>query len=450
MTDQPHKNAVVLVLDPDPVFQALAAEALGAGGFMTIPVARWDGSQAHSRPERYCAVLLDGLLQGEGVEEVVGWAVGQRPPVPVIVVSKTGSVEQAVRLMRLGAADYLMKPVCAQLLLQSVVRAVRQGIGTGPSRQPPDAGRHLVATDERMVRLLAVARRIAATRSTVLIQGESGTGKEMLAAYIHRHSERPEAPYVAINCAALPDSLAESELFGHEKGAFTGAVTRKSGKFELADGGTLVLDEIGEMSRPLQAKLLRALQERKVDRVGGLRPVSVDVRVIAISNVDLKAAVRDGRFREDLYYRIHVVPLILPPLRERTGDIRPLADHFVTSCCERNRLSPVVVAPETYARLEAYPWRGNVRELENTLERSVLMNACQVLLPEHLVFDEPISSRVDAPSAVLSGQTVHDMEKTLIFDTLRSVDDNRTQAAKLLGISIRTLRNKLKLYQESG
>ena len=455
MIEESDKNTAVLILDRDPAFQAFATEVLEAGGFMTITPTGWDDAKAECGNGPYCAILVDGMLQGTGVDPVIGWGVECVPPVPVIVVSKEGSVDQAVRFMRLGAADYLMKPIPADLLLQAMVRAIRQvkgnNIPQGLMREGvPEAGRIFVATDDRILRLLAVARRIAPTRSTVLIQGESGTGKEMLAAYIHRHSDRPSAPYVAVNCAALPDNLAESELFGHEKGAFTGAVTRKPGKFELANGGTLVLDEIGEMSRLLQAKLLRALQERQVDRVGGRRPIPVDVRVIAISNMDLKAAVRDGRFREDLYYRIHVVPLVIPPLRERASDIKALAGHFVEACCERNHLPPVAIASETYRRLETYPWKGNVRELENTLERSVLMNAGPVLLPEHLVFDEPAATGADAPSTPETGKTVHDMEKSLIFNTLKSVDDNRTQAAKLLGISIRTLRNKLKLYQESG
>jgi transcriptional regulator with PAS, ATPase and Fis domain len=272
-----------------------------------------------------------------------------------------------------------------------------------------------------------------------------------LAAYVHHHSRNPQAPYVAVNCAALPDTLAESELFGHEKGSFTGAIGRKIGKFELAKQGSLVLDEISEMPLPLQAKLLRGLQEKEIDRIGGTRPIPINARVIAISNVDLKTAVAEGKFRQDLYYRINVIPLTLPPLRERKEDIELLAGHFLRKYCLANQKTIIGIDDIAMKILINYSWKGNIRELENTMERAVLISVGGIILPEHLLLDlsehEPESA---ATISVNAGYTVREMEKELIFRTLKDVNDNRTHAAELLGISIRTLRNKLREYREEG
>jgi len=284
----------------------------------------------------------------------------------------------------------------------------------------------------------------------VLIQGESGTGKELLARFIHERGGRGEEPYVAVNCAALPDTLAESELFGHEKGAFTGAVSRKTGKFEAAGRGTIVLDEISEMSLPLQAKLLRVLQERQVDRIGSNRPVSMEARVIAVSNIDLKAAVEAGKFRKDLFYRVNVVPLTIPPLRERRGDIQLLAHHFCERFGQMNGRQ-AVVSQTAMDRLLRHFWPGNIRELENAIERAILMGTSTEIEPQDLILDG------DGPTAGLAegahiraGVTVRDMERNLIMTTLQAVNESRSQAAEMLGISIRTLRNKLKEYREAN
>ncbi|MGD8801511.1 MAG: sigma-54 dependent transcriptional regulator, partial [Desulfobacterales bacterium] len=301
----------------------------------------------------------------------------------------------------------------------------------------------------KLLEILKLAKNVANSRSTILIQGESGTGKELLAAYIHEHSGYPDEPYIALNCAALPDTLAESELFGHEKGAFTGAVGRKMGKFELAKYGTVVLDEISEMTLPLQAKLLRVLQEREIDRIGGSRPVPMNARVVAISNKELKKAVAKGKFREDLYYRINVVPFTVPPLRERPGDIPLLVTHFLEKFCNLNQRKMLNISDAAMARLTQKHWKGNIRELENTIERAVLIGNGPELLPEHLFLDvaEPDGASQTA-GTIQAGMTVKEMEKKLITCTLQEVDDNRTRAAELLGISIRTLRNKLKEYKQ--
>ena len=300
--------------------------------------------------------------------------------------------------------------------------------------------------------VLDTARRVARSTATVLVQGESGTGKELLAAFVHRHGLHPDAPYVAVNCAALPESLAESELFGHEKGAFTGAVMRKIGKFEQARRGTLVLDEIGEMTLPLQAKMLRALQEREIDRVGGTAPIAVEARVVAITNRDLSNAVCSGTFREDLFYRIQVVPLVIPPLRERPGDIPLLADHFLAQFASRAGKAVRRFADEALERLSRHEWRGNVRELEHRVERAVLLADDDVLTSRHLGWAGASDGGriLPAPAAAgpPTGTTVWEMERQLIMGTLSEVNQNRTRAAELLGISIRTLRNKLREYRE--
>jgi DNA-binding NtrC family response regulator len=331
------------------------------------------------------------------------------------------------------------------------VAAARNALGAGP---PPSVGtqvgeqrssqKSFLTQDPHLMKVLETARQVARSTATVLIQGESGTGKELLAAYLHRHGLHPEAPYVAVNCAALPETLAESELFGHEKGAFTGAVTRKIGKFELAKKGTLVLDEIGEMPLPLQAKLLRVLQEREIDRVGGGLPVPVEVRVVAVTNRDLAQAVAAGSFREDLYFRIHVVPLIIPPLRERPGDIQLLADHFLAHFAAQLGKDVARYSEASLQQMSRHVWKGNVRELANRVERAVLLTEGDTIQPRHLGLAPMPES---PPAAFRCGTTVWEMERQLIMGTLAEVNQNRTRAAELLGISIRTLRNKLREYR---
>jgi two-component system response regulator FlrC len=379
-------------------------------------------------------------------------AAGRRSPAtPVILTSARASVAAAVAAMRQGAHDYLVKPFSPEAL-EAAVRSALSSCGPPAAVRATEARslqKTFITHDPRLLEVLQMGRQVARSMATVLIQGESGTGKELLAAFIHRHSLHPEAPYVAVNCAALPEHLAESELFGHEKGAFTGAVTRKAGKFELAKKGTLVLDEIGEMPLPLQAKLLRALQEREIDRVGGALPVPVEARVVAITNRDLAQAVGAGSFREDLYFRVNVVPLVIPPLRERPGDIPLLADHFLARCSAQTGKAIRRFSEEAAELLSRHEWKGNVRELENRVERAVLLAEGDVILPRHLGLAPRLEARPGAPPAmaVRSGTTVWEMERQLIMGTLSEVNQNRTRAAELLGISIRTLRNKLREYR---
>ncbi|MCO6419432.1 sigma-54 dependent transcriptional regulator [Siccirubricoccus sp. KC 17139] len=403
-------------------------------------------------------------LRGEGADLVlcelahdIGWLVAQmaeeRIACPVIACGRNADASAAVRAIRAGAKEFLPLPPEAELIA-AMLQAV-SGEAEGP-----------ICRDPLMAALLERARQLATSSANLLITGESGTGKEVLARFIHNESRRARGPFVALNCAALPETLLESELFGHEKGAFSGAVASRKGKFEQADGGTLLLDEIGEMDPRLQAKLLRVIQEREVDRLGGTAPVKVDVRLLAATNRDLGTEVRAGRFREDLFFRLNVVTLRIPPLRERPGDILALAEHFARRFAAANGLPRRGLSPEAEALLLAHPWPGNVRELENTLHRAVLLAGGPSIGAEAIELTPLASAVAPAPPApaapqapaaapargvsALVGRKMEEVERDLILETLTHCLGNRTRAAEILGISIRTLRNKLHEYRAQG
>ncbi len=380
----------------------------------------------------------------------------ERIAVPVVACGIGTDAGAAVRAIRAGAKEYIPLPPDAELIA-AVLQAVAEEDQT------------FIAQDPAMQPVLQMAERVAASDASILITGESGTGKEVMSRFVHRKSRRASGNFVSVNCAAIPENLLESELFGHEKGAFTGAVARRIGKFEEANGGTLLLDEISEMDLRLQSKLLRAIQEREIDRVGGTTPIKVDIRLIATSNRDLEAEVRAKRFREDLYFRLNVVTINMPSLRDRPADIIPLAEYFAKKYAAANGLPERALSDAAAGRLQAHFWRGNVRELENTMHRAVLlarapqiegeaiMLSGQSLAPEgtpaaNLAAQAAVAGRAsdNAPGAPLVGRTVADVERDLILDTLQHCLGNRTHAANILGISIRTLRNKLKQYSESG
>lgn len=373
----------------------------------------------------------------------------ERINLPVVACGIGNDARAAVAAIRAGAKEYLPLPPEADLIA-AVLEAV-----TEDSHQ-------MLFRDPSMGQVVKLAEQIAPSSASVLITGESGTGKEVMARFIHARSSRSERPFVSVNCAAIPDTLLESELFGHEKGAFTGAVARRLGKFEEANGGTLLLDEISEMDVRLQAKLLRAIQEREIDRIGGSKPVKVDIRVIATSNRNLAEEVAKGNFREDLLFRLNVVNLKLPPLRSRPADVELLATHFIKKYAEANGVPERPLAPVTLDALRQAPWRGNVRELENTMHRAVLLatgtqiELADIRLPDGTALSDAIGSgaasvaTTDAPGGSLVGRTVADVERDLIIDTLKHCLGNRTHAANILGISIRTLRNKLKQYTDEG
>jgi len=396
----------------------------------------------------FCDVGLDigSLVRGLSAERIC---------TPVVACGIGTDTRRAVDAIRAGAKEYLPLPADPELIA-AVLAAVA------------DESHQLVYEDEAMGAVLSLADQIAGSEASILITGESGTGKEVLARYVHRKSARADKPFISVNCAAIPENLLESELFGHEKGAFTGAIARRIGKFEEANGGTLLLDEISEMDARLQAKLLRAIQEREIDRVGGTKPVKVDIRIVATSNRDLADAVRHGTFREDLLYRLNVVNLRLPALRERPKDIRALSHHFARKYAEANGVAYRPISSQTERLLLSYNWKGNVRELENTIHRAVLLATGPEIGPEAIRLPDGtqvgaapaiVAQNASVQSAVVSatavtrslvGRTVSDVERDLILDTLDHCLGNRTHAANILGISIRTLRNKLKEYSDAG
>jgi DNA-binding NtrC family response regulator len=374
----------------------------------------------------------------------------ERIHVPIVACGMENNARAAVAAIHAGAKEYIPLPPDPELIA-AVLAAVA------------DDARELIYRDESMAQVIKLATQIATSEASVLITGESGTGKEVLARYVHSHSNRSKKPFIAVNCAAIPENLLESELFGHEKGAFTGAVARRIGKFEEASGGTLLLDEISEMDVRLQSKLLRAIQERVIDRVGGTRPVPVDIRIIATSNRNLAEAAREGKFREDLLFRLNVVNLKLPPLRERPADVIELAQFFARKYAETNGVPVRPLSAEARKALSLHRWPGNVRELENTIHRAVLLatgpeiGVDGILTPDGVRFDQargsPAAHAAMAAEQVtrsLVGRTVAEVERDLILETLKHCLGNRTHAANILGISIRTLRNKLHEYAGDG
>ncbi len=400
------------------------------------------------RNRSFQVVYADLLLGDMSGVDLIQKVKREFPAIHIIAGSSTGTAQEVITAMQAGATDFIIDPSESELIERAFERAsleILKNQAPGPIKQAQPKA--FITQDKALLGILDIAKKVAPSTATILVTGESGTGKELLAAFIHANSHRRSAPYVAINCAALPEQLAESELFGHEKGAFTGAIARKIGKFESAEKGTLVLDEITEMALPLQAKLLRALQEREIVRLGDNRPIAIEARVIAISNQNMKTAVKSNAFREDLYYRLNVIPLTIPPLRERKNDIPLLADYFFKRFSSQNAPAMHRISESAMALLVTQPWPGNVRELENTIERGVLIGSGEELLPEHLILDEAFTVPSASPSLGV-GMTVRAMEKELIVNTLNEVNDNRTHAAKMLGISIRTLRNKLNEYRE--
>ncbi len=446
------ERARILVVDDDPEIRKVLVGTLRRNGYAAVAAADGREALACFAAEMFQLVISDVKMPQMGGIDLLRGLKEKSPGTPVLLITGYGSVGGAVEAMQEGAADYLLKPFPMDALVLSVEKALQNANGNGNGaaasrKDKPTGAKPIVTSDPVMLALLQTAKNVAASKATILIEGESGTGKELLAAYIHANGAQRTGPYVAVNCAALPENLAESELFGHEKGAFTGAFNRKIGKFELAGSGTLVLDEIGEMPLALQAKLLRVLQEREIDRVGGKQPVAVDARVIAITNRELKTAVAEGRFRQDLYYRINVVPLKIPPLRQRRGDIPLLSTFFLERFCRRYQKNIMTVSDAARRMMKKANWPGNVRELENVLERAVLLSSGDVLQPEHLLLEDTPATALPTAVFQAGGLSLREMEKKLIFKALDEVNDNRTHAAQLLGISIRTLRNKLNQYK---
>ncbi len=443
----------ILVVEDDAALREALEETLQDAGY-TVRVAG-DGAEAMVAIEQSAPSLVVSDVQMSPVDglELLASLRERYPEIPVVLMTAYGSIAQAVSAMQRGAMDYLAKPFEASALLEMVERYLPRVSGGSDE---------LIASDPKTLELTALARRLADNDLTVMISGESGTGKEVFARFIHQQSRRADEPFVAINCAAIPENMLEAMLFGYEKGAFTGAQNAHPGKFEQAQGGTLLLDEISEMGQPLQAKLLRVLQEREVERLGGRKVMDLDVRVIATTNRDLKSEVAGGRFREDLFYRLNVLPLNLPPLRERVGDILPLAEAVLRASQSTRSLQ---FSSAAVRQLQEYAWPGNVRELTNLVQRAAVLADGSTIEPDHLLLESApvrvasveLSASADvAHEEEVDGQVVsleEDLrarEREVIFEALRADGGSREAAAARLGISPRTLRHKLARLREEG
>lgn len=430
-----------LVVDDDPQMLVAMEAALARTGLPVTTAASGEEAIERLQDKTFSIIFTDLRMPRMDGIELLRQIKTLTVNVPIVLMTAHGSIDNAVQAMKLGAVEYLQKPFDAAAVESLTNRLV-------PRQRDPDGG--FITVSPGVEQMLNVARRAAQSSVTVLVEGESGTGKEVLARLIHRSSPRRRKAFVAVNCAAIPEQLLESELFGHERGAFTGANVRREGKFELASGGTLLLDEIGEMPLPLQTKLLRVLQEKTVDRVGGREPVPVDLRVVATTNIDLSQAVRSGDFRRDLFFRLRVVRLHLPSLRQRPEDIPRLATHF----CQSMEGGARTLTDDAIEKLAGHEWPGNVRELKNVLECAATLTASAEIHAADLSLDPPdprdIPSRDSDDTTSGDSRTIAQMEQRLILGTLSSTHGNRTLAAEQLGISIRTLRNKIHQYRAEG
>ena len=443
----------ILLVEDDEALREAVAMTLGCAGHAVTCVDGGPAALAQLERASFNLVLSDLRMDPMDGIELLRAIRARWPNLPVLLMTAYGDIERAVAAMQAGACDFMQKPFRPDELLERVARYAWMAPGCDD----------LIAEDPRTRESLAVASRVAQSEATVLLTGESGTGKEVFARYIHANSARAAGPFVAINCAAIPDNLLEATLFGFEKGAFTGAQNTQPGKFEQAQGGTILLDEISEMPLALQAKMLRVLQEREVERVGGKRPIALDIRVVATSNRNMMSEVVAGRFREDLYYRLNVFPIAIPALRERPADILPLARHLLARHASRSGLPAARIAADAAATIAAYPWPGNVRELENVMQRAAILANGEHIEAVHLqlkaaglaAWATGVATPVPAAADTIArpndaGGSMKDLERQHILETLASVGGSRKKAVEKLGISERTLRYKLQRYRAEG
>jgi DNA-binding NtrC family response regulator len=441
----------ILIVEDEPRMRRLLELSLGEDGHNVQTVQDAETGLKYFQRETFDLIVTDLKLPGMSGLEFLQEAKRWNASVPVVVMTAYGTVETAVEAMKAGASDYVLKPfsmaelrlvISKELDVQRVReenRSLREALGKRYQYQ------NIVARSAKMQEVLALIERVAPTNSTVLLGGESGVGKDLIARAIHQNSRRSSGPFIKINSTAIPDNLFESELFGYEKGAFTGANSSKPGKFELADKGSLFLDEIGDVPAPIQVKLLRVLQEREFERLGGTKTLKVDVRLIAATNKDLRAALEQGTFREDLYYRLNVVPIDIPPLREHKEDIPDLVNHFLLRFAQSNGKQVREITPEALKILMDYHWPGNVRQLENTIERAVALSADPVIQAEDISLDSGVrGSAAGSQSALLpEGMTLEQWEDEIIREALRRANGNKSQAARMLGLSRNALRYRL-------
>ena len=461
----------VLLVEDDHSLREALGETLELAGHDYHAVGSAEEALLAAAGASFSLVVSDVNMPGMDGHQLLNQLRSRYPQLPVLLMTAHGAVDRAVEAMRQGAADYLVKPFEPKALLALVARHALGRLGPADGEGP-------IAVEPASVQLLSLASRVAKSDSTVLISGESGTGKEVLARFIHQQSPRATKPFIAINCAAIPDNMLEATLFGHEKGSFTGAIAAQPGKFEQADGGTILLDEISEMPMGLQAKLLRVLQEREVERVGARKPIELDIRVLATTNRDLAGEVAAGRFREDLFYRLSVFPLAWQSLRQRPADILPLAERLLAKHVNKMKHAPVRLSADAQKCLVGYSWPGNVRELDNAVQRALILQQGGVIQAEDFCLAGPITfASIPAPAPVLQvlsgvptsvsvmdssseavsrelagalGEDLRRREFQMIIDTLRAERGRRKEAAERLGISPRTLRYKLAQMRDAG
>lgn len=450
------KPLSILVIDDEPLTLQLFVENLKMEGYDVLLVSSGTQAVSCARKREFDVVITDLAMPGMSGMDVLSYFTENHPETFVIVVTGYGTIETAVRAMKRGAFDYLSKPANLDELLFTLRRAREikelkdENLRLRSQIQEQHRFDKIIGRSQAMQILYGIIRRVAGTHSTVLIMGESGTGKELIANAIHYHSERRDMTFVPINCGAIPEELLESELFGHEKGAFTGALRERKGRFELAHGGTILLDEIGEMSPKLQVKLLRFLQEKKFQRLGGSRTIEVDVRILAATNKDLEKAVAAGEFREDLFYRLNVIPISVPPLRQREGDVPLLVHHFLRQHCNQKQMQPKRISNDALECLERYHWPGNVRELENVVERLIIMTEGD----EIRVDDLPMRMRMHhgegtrhyeiGEGGINLRETIEELENRLILEAMEKAGGIKQKAARLLGLNRTTLIEKMK------
>jgi two-component system, NtrC family, response regulator AtoC len=455
----------ILIVDDELIVRNFLAETLRRKGIEVVTAENGLKAQNLLKDTVFDMVITDMKMPDITGIDVLRKVKELSPTTIVIVITAFGSIENAVEAMHLGAFNYLIKPFSPDTI-EAIIEKAKEHVSLIEENQylrqqvSSDGHRNynqIVGESPIMKKIIADVTQVAKSNASIFITGESGTGKEVIAHAIHFQSTRINRPFIKVNCAAIPDTLVESEFFGHEKGAFTGANAKKAGRFELAHTGTLLLDEVTEIPLSLQAKLLRVIQEHEFERVGGTKPIKTDVRLIATTNRDIKQAIENNVFRGDLYYRLNVVPIDLPPLRDRREDIIPLAEYFLKKMCQENHREGKQLTNEAKRKLLDYPWPGNARELANILERAVVMDTSKLIDSGHLYLENtsppkqpasfnPLPIAPSPPNPLPVGMTLEELEKRLIIETLQANENNRTRTAQVLGISIRTLRNKLHEY----
>ena len=442
----------ILIVDDDQNIRKVLKDLLEKEGVHVLSAHNVDMALSFIEQQDLDLIVTDLKMPGKSGMDLLAVVHERKPALPIILITAYGNIEAAVMAMKKGAYDFITKPFDEQELLNVIFKAIsdsemnREIISTFFDKEGPYP--EMIGKTPALLQVLQTINKIAPTDSTVLITGDTGVGKELVAKEIHQKSHRRSRPFIKVNCAAIPENLLESEFFGYEKGAFTGAVTTKPGRFEIAHKGTIFLDEIGEMPLHLQAKLLGVIQDKSFDRVGGVKTIKVDTRIIAATNQDLQSTIQAGKFRSDLFYRLNVVPIHIPPLRERKDDLIPLVGHFLKKFTGKYLKKINNVSPEVMATFSHYDWPGNIRELENVLERMVLMSETDTLTLDQLPAEiRGTVTTVEAPTLKEKIDTISQVtEKQMIIEALNKMNQNRTRAARLLGISRRTLQNKIKEY----